>query len=503
MVGRSDAGLQTPGVRAEIVPPSKPCPNITPTRADTTALPFECCALSMAPFEVRPRYHDGQLASALFKRRLFLAQTPVCTPDGVVYDLLNVVPFIRKHHADPVTGKALSGKQLTRLTMSKNAEGKWQCPVLGKAFSSTSHVVAIRTTGRVYSYEAVKALNLKPRTYTDLTDGTPFDPEADIITLQNPADPDCAALRQVGSFKYLKGSAQPPRQGSEEASPHFMGQRVGASGLAPRGAIKDTLEAVAAAAPAIAQSAKRARDMVQATASETQKDRQKLLKALGMTSTAGGHASTGDMAASFTSSSRGPVTQQGVTALSADELLAQRWKAVSKAGSSAFVSVHVKGHGDLNLQLHCSKAPATCDNFLTLAQRGYYDGTVFHRLIPGFMVQGGDPTGTGTGGESAWGGTFQDEIHPRLRHHGRGIVSMANSGPGTNGSQFFITFASAPHLDGKHTVFGEVVGGLAALESIEAAPVSSADTPKRPIVISGVTVYKSPFPATEARQSDS
>jgi cyclophilin family peptidyl-prolyl cis-trans isomerase len=115
--------------------------------------------------------------------------------------------------------------------------------------------------------------------------------------------------------------------------------------------------------------------------------------------------------------------------------------------------------GDLNLELHCDVTPRTCENWLALAEAGYYDDTPFHRLIKHFMVQGGDPTGTGTGGCSIWGPTFADEFDARLSHDGRGVVSMANAGPNTNGSQFFITFKSARHLDRKHTIFGKIVGG--------------------------------------------
>ena len=113
--------------------------------------------------------------------------------------------------------------------------------------------------------------------------------------------------------------------------------------------------------------------------------------------------------------------------------------------------------GDIEVQLYASDCPLTVENFINLARSGYYDGTTFHRVIPGFMAQGGDPTGTGTGGP---GYNFQDEFSPSLRHDVPGILSMANAGPGTNGSQFFITYIPTPHLDRKHSVFGKVTGGM-------------------------------------------
>ena len=99
-------------------------------------------------------------------------------------------------------------------------------------------------------------------------------------------------------------------------------------------------------------------------------------------------------------------------------------------------------------------------------KRGYYDNVIFHRIIPDFMVQGGDPTGTGRGGESVFGGKFKDEISRELKHTGAGILSMANAGPNTNGSQFFITLAPCPHLDGKHTVFGRISSGMPTIQRL-------------------------------------
>jgi len=110
--------------------------------------------------------------------------------------------------------------------------------------------------------------------------------------------------------------------------------------------------------------------------------------------------------------------------------------------------------GEINLQLYTEKAPLTVSNFVNLSKRGYYDGLKFHRVIPNFMIQGGCPQGSGTGGP---GYQFKDEFHPKLRHNTAGVLSMANSGPGTNGSQFFITHTETPHLDNAHTVFGLVI----------------------------------------------
>jgi len=119
--------------------------------------------------------------------------------------------------------------------------------------------------------------------------------------------------------------------------------------------------------------------------------------------------------------------------------------------------------GDIEGVLYPSKAPVTVANFLNLAKRGYYDGLKFHRVIPDFMIQGGDPTGTGSGGP---GYRFEDECTPELKHDKPGIFSMANAGPGTNGSQFFITHVPTPHLDGKHTVYGSVTEGQDIVDAI-------------------------------------
>lgn len=139
--------------------------------------------------------------------------------------------------------------------------------------------------------------------------------------------------------------------------------------------------------------------------------------------------------------------------------------------------------GSLVIELYDNHAKRTCQNFSTLVSRKYYDGVVFHRIIPNFMIQGGDPTGTGRGGASIFGDKFEDEIRSDLKHTGAGILSMANSGPNTNGSQFFITLAPTPWLDGKHTIFGRVKSGMRVVQRIGLVKTDSEDRPEEEIKI--------------------
>ncbi|KAL2014923.1 hypothetical protein VTK56DRAFT_6820 [Thermocarpiscus australiensis] len=139
--------------------------------------------------------------------------------------------------------------------------------------------------------------------------------------------------------------------------------------------------------------------------------------------------------------------------------------------------------GTIIVELYNHHAPKTCQNFATLATRGYYDGVIFHRIIKDFMIQGGDPTGTGRGGSSIYGEKFEDEIHPDLKHTGAGVLSMANAGPNTNGSQFFITLAPTPWLDGKHTIFGRVKKGIKVVQRMGLVPTDADDRPKTAVRI--------------------
>lgn len=133
--------------------------------------------------------------------------------------------------------------------------------------------------------------------------------------------------------------------------------------------------------------------------------------------------------------------------------------------------------GNIEIKLMPDVAPKTCENFTKLTEKGYYNGIIFHRVIKDFMIQGGDPTGTGRGGSSIWGKTFEDEFKKGVTFDRKGLLAMANAGPGTNGSQFFITTIPTPWLDNKHTIFGEVVSGYDVVAKIENTPVGYGDKP--------------------------
>jgi cyclophilin family peptidyl-prolyl cis-trans isomerase len=141
--------------------------------------------------------------------------------------------------------------------------------------------------------------------------------------------------------------------------------------------------------------------------------------------------------------------------------------------------------GSFKIELFEDKAPITTKNFIDLAQKGFYNGTIFHRVIDGFMIQGGDPQGTGRGGP---GYTIKDEFHKDLRHSGAGILSMANAGPNTGGSQFFITLGATPHLDNKHAVFGKVSEGFDVVQKIGSTRTGASDRPVTEQKINSITI---------------
>nr|AAL32594.1 peptidylprolyl isomerase (cyclophilin)-like [Arabidopsis thaliana]AAM13295.1 peptidylprolyl isomerase (cyclophilin)-like [Arabidopsis thaliana] len=471
-------------------------------RTPFKSLPYYCCALTFLPFE-----------------------DPVCTIDGSVFEITTIVPYIRKFGKHHVTGAPLKGEDLIPLIFHKNSEGEYHCPVLNKVFTEFTHIVAVKTTGNVFCYEAIKELNIKTKNWKELLTEEPFT-RADLITIQNPnavdgkvtvefdhvknglkiddeelkkmnSDP-AYNINVSGDIKHMLADLGTDK--AKEIALHGGGgnkarnERAAAIAaiLESRSKIKEVSKAEqpkqtysvvdAASASVFGRSAdaakagssdKTAARIAMHMAGDRTPVNSKMVKS---------RYSSGAASRSFTSSAFTPVTKNDFELIKVE-------KNPKKKGYVQFQTTH----GDLNIELHCDIAPRACENFITLCERGYYNGVAFHRSIRNFMIQGGDPTGTGKGGESIWGKPFKDEPNSKLLHSGRGVVSMANSGPHTNGSQFFVLYKSATHLNYKHTVFGGVVGGLATLAAMENVPVDESDRPLEEIKIIEASVFVNPY----------
>ena len=387
---------------------------------------------------------------------MVLFEHPYCDKDGNIFELQAIVDFIKNFKINPVSGDPLDGKSLIKLNFTKNHEGNYHCPTLFKPFTKNSHIVAVATTGNVFSFEAIEQLNIKTKNWKDLLDDTPFT-RKDIITIQDPSN---LEKFNISKFHHIKKKL---RVETEEE----IAERKD-----PQGRLKTISMETKEILTQLEKDYKEPEVKV-----EEKKVADKFNSA---------HYSTGRVAASFTSTSLAPVYTHEVDIIEEDVV---RYERVKKKG---YVRI-LTNFGSLNFELFCDQVPKTCDNFLKHCHTGYYNGTLFHRSIRNFMIQGGDPTGTGTGGDSIWQKKFEDEIKPNLSHTGRGVLSMANSGPNTNASQFFITYRSCRHLDGKHTIFGKLVGGFETLNEIEKIEVDNKDRPIENIFIQRVQVFVDPF----------
>uniref|UniRef100_A0A8C9Z9A6 RING-type E3 ubiquitin transferase n=1 Tax=Sander lucioperca TaxID=283035 RepID=A0A8C9Z9A6_SANLU len=357
---------------------------------------------------------------------------PVCTEEGVVFDLLSIVPWIKKFGTNPISGEKLEAKSLIKLNFAKNNDGKYHCPVLYNVFTNNSHFVAIKVTGNVFSYEAVEQLNIKTKSFKDLLTDEEFT-RKDIIVLQDPTNLD---KFNVSDFFHVKNNLKvlDPDEEKAKLDPAY---HLKTTNLETRETLAELYKDY------------KGDQILAATMKEPEAKKTDKFNAA--------HYSKGTVSSSFTSTAMTPETTQVADAI-ADDVV--RYQYVKKKG---YVRLHTN-KGDLNLELHW------------------------------------DPTGTGTGGESFWGKPFKDEFRPNLSHAGRGILSMANSGPNTNKSQFFITFRSCTYLDRKHTIFGRIVGGfeaLTAMENVESDPKS--DKPKSEIKLISATVFVDPYEEADAK----
>lgn len=333
-------------------------------------------------------------------------------------------------------------------------------------------MIAIRhgDSANVFAYDTIERLNLKPKMWNDLVSDEPFT-KKDIITLQ---DPQNLESRDLDKFKYL-------RDGEDSGVPKEEADiNIAAMGNAAK--ILKAKEAVAKArADRAAQALQKAEQKTVAKAAAPTPAN----KAVPYNATK--HTS-GLAAASFTSTGVTPNTSNALALMSDEEYLLRRGRVKQKGYARLETTL-----GEVTLELYPEYAPQAVWNFIKLAQKRYYDGVVFHRNIRNFMIQGGDPTGTGRGGSSIWGKNFPDELQGPLKHDIRGTLSMANKGKDTNSSQFFLTYRKVPHLDGKHTIFGRAVDSEETLRAMESSEVSKGDRPVDDIVIEQVVVYVDPF----------
>ena len=427
-------------------------------------LPFNFCAVSLQPFA-----------------------HPVCTADGTIFDLTNILPWLKKHGTNPVTGLPMKSSELIKLNFAKNDEGEMVDPVTFKVFTDNTHIVALRITGNVFAWDTVERLNIKAKMWKDLVSDEEFG-RKDIITLQ---DPQNLEGRDLSSFKYLQDGVSTLTE-EQERERNDPGRNVNKEALGSSAKILKAKEAVAKAREQRSKESNTislgpGSKLVKTATNGAQVQTSSPHSGRALPYNAAQHT-TGKAAASFTSTGLTPHTS-GERALLTDEEYMLRPKRVKIKGYARIQT----NLGDLNVELQTEYSPRAVWNFVQLSKKGYYKDVAFHRNIRNFMIQGGDPTGTGKGGTSIWGKNFNDEFDGPLTHDSRGMLSMANKGKNTNSSQFFITYRPAKHLDRKHTIFGRVVGGLETLSRLENAPTDSSDHPTEEIKILDVVVFVDPF----------
>ncbi|KXX77171.1 Peptidyl-prolyl cis-trans isomerase-like 2 [Madurella mycetomatis] len=449
-------------------------------------LPFNFCAASLQPF-----------------------RNPVCIADGTIFDVEVISAWLEKHATNPVNGEPLAAKDLIRLNFARNADtsaessstsgngvptdgkGDFIDPVTFKVFTDNTHIVAVRhgSYANVFAWETVERMNIKAKMWRDLVDDAEFG-RKDIITLQ---DPQNAASRDLSQFKHLQDGqdALPTREQEEQ-------RQQGGINIDALGRIGDKVLRAKEAVQR-ARQAREGGDVNRTTKSLTlskptpspssSTPREPSIQEKKLPANAAAYT-TGLAAASFTSTGLTPSTS-GERALLSDEEYMLHPKRIKHKGYARIET----NLGPLTVELHTETAPKAVWNFVRLAQKGYYRGVTFHRSIPNFMIQGGDPTGTGRGGQSVWGKNFADELEGPHAHDARGVVSMANKGKNTNSSQFFVTYRPARHLDRKHTIFGRVLDDdLSTLDEMERTPTEQGtNRPLRDIVIRDVVVFVDPF----------
>ena len=361
-------------------------------------------------------------------------------------------------------------------------------PVTFKVFTDNTYIVALKNTGNVFAYDTVERLNIKAKMWRDLISDAEFS-RSDIITIQ---DPQNIEARDLSSFKHVQDGASTLTE-EQVAARNDPTRNLNTSALGNAARILKAKEAVAKARSERTDANHNHSDPSSKSLapSKTQSQLHNGSSRHSKKSTPYNAAThtTGRAAASFTSTGLTPHTSAALALLTDEEYLLKP----RRVKTPGYAHLHTT-LGSLTLALYPEFAPKAVWNFIQLSKKGYYTSVPFHRNIRNFMVQGGDPTGTGKGGASIWGKNFADEFEGPATHDKCGVVSMANKGKNTNGSQFFITYRPAKHLDRKHTIFGAVVGGLEVLDIMEKVEVEEeSKRPKEDLVIKEAVVFVDPF----------
>ena len=405
----------------------------------------------------------------------------------------------------------MTTSDLIVLNMNRDeSTGQWMCPVLNKPFTNRTKVVAIRdgknkNEANVYSYEAYYELNIKAKNYLDLVTGHKFNKDTDVIILQDIENAEHCRLRDIQNFSHIRNLRE------ENNSRQQQNQQSGGGGVSGGDNVRYIVTATRIMEKLDKEKRKReraaeeqARKLMKSPSSmdgndddndDTGKEGKisiytdELLTSI--------HQTSGKASGSLTSTTMDITRENDARLATQDEIIDSQCEQLRKLKKKGMVRMFTN-RGAMDIELHCDIVPRTTMNFILLAKKGEYDGSEFHRSIPNFMIQGGKKKSSGvvkkgSEGSSIWDKPFPDEFDDRITHTGSGIVSMANSGPGTNGRQFFITYKSCAHLNRKHTVFGKVVGGIEVLRRLEQVPTEDeTDRPLETLKIESIEIIDNP-----------
>eukprot|EP01066_Platyproteum_vivax_P012372 Platyproteum_vivax@DN5623_c0_g1_i15.p1 len=329
------------------------------------ALPFFCCGLSLLPFD-----------------------SAVCTKEGIVFDVRNIIAYIKRYKRNPVTGDPLTARDLIPLHFERNSDNEYHCPITYKVFNHHSHIQANAKSGFVYSAEAIEQLNRKTHNWHDLMTGKPFT-VADLITIQNPKD---VESRKIASFHYIQQGLKVPVKEAVGVDAEEGSQipKINETHLM-RSIFKEMSDNKPADSEEVKPEEKEKPDTLKRDLSDDEADYKKMAQ----TKKKKHKLETNKMHSAGFTSTVIPTTKFEYRELTEDELLKELYEKVHKAKQKGYVRLETT-LGNLNIELHCDWVPITCDNFLRHCEAGYYNGTIFHRVIHNFMAQGGDPKDTQT-----------------------------------------------------------------------------------------------------------